>query len=284
MEPTRWGVLVGTDGSEASMHALDWAAREIAGTDAHVTVCYVADAPVVIDVPLPSDVREDASRYGRRVVDRALERIAGIAPSARTEGHVVAGNPAAELLRMAADAEQVVVGNRGAGGFEQLMLGSVGAQVAAHAPCPVTVVRAEGTGDTVLVGVDGSEPGERALEHAFAYAARHGLGVLAMHAVPAMVLVPPVPLSAWVPVEEISRHAEIVLADAVTRWSPKFPGVPVETKVVQGAAAKVLADASHGSALLVVGSRGHGGFGGLLLGSVSQAVIRHAACPVAISR
>ena len=115
------------------------------------------------------------------------------------------GNPAAELIRRAAGAEQVVVGSRGTGGFERLVLGSVGAEVAAHAPCPVVVVRGDRHDRReVVVGVDASDRSHRALEYAFQYAARHGGRVHAIHAVHAVTTrrrrwpMPPVSDRDWV--------------------------------------------------------------------------------------
>ena len=78
--------------------------------------------------------------------------------------------------------------------------------------------------------------------------------------------------------------ARELLADAVAPWALKYPAVEVEITVMAGSAPWALVQASNGAALVVVGSRGHGGFTGLLLGSVSQALLRHAACPVAVAR
>lgn len=286
MDATRWGVLVGIDGSEASLRAVEWVAADTAGTDAAITICFVVDLPVLIDVPAPHEVRENADHYGRQTVDRALIRLHHLAPTTEAKGHLISGNPAAELLRMSAEADQVVLGSHGGGGgFRQMVLGSVGAQVAAHAPCPVVVVRGERRdGQAVVVGVDGSPLGERALEYAFDFAARHGLGVRAIHAYPSVALVPPVPATIVTPRSELRQAAELLVERSVDAWSIKFPAVSVEPIAVPGSAAAALTEASKGSNLLVVGSRGHGGFAGLLLGSVSQAVLRHSDCPVAIVR
>ena len=144
MTDKRSEVLVGVDGSESSLRAAEWAAADAAAVGLMVTVCYVSDVSALADVPLPQDVRQAARAYGHRMVDRALVRIRRVAP-VEAAGEVVDGNPAAELIRRAAGAEQVVLGSRGVGGFERLVLGSVGAEVAAHAPCPVVVVRGEAT-------------------------------------------------------------------------------------------------------------------------------------------
>ena len=94
---------------------------------------------------------------------------------------------------------------------------------------------------------------------------------------------PPVSARAWVAPEQPLTAREL-LADAVAPWALKYPAVEVEVTVVEGSVAWALVQASNGAALVVVGSRGHGGFTGLLLGSVSQALLRHAECPVAVVR
>jgi nucleotide-binding universal stress UspA family protein len=286
MTDKRPEVLVGVDGSEPSLRAAEWAALDASTTGMSVTVCYVSNLSPLADVPLPQEVRQAARAYGHRMTGRALVRIREVAPVDAT-GQVTAGNPAAELIRRASAAEQVVLGSRGTGGFERLVLGSVGAEVAAHAPCPVIVVRGERHDrHEVVVGVDASDRSDRAVEYAFQYAARHGGRVHAIHAFhDRPVPLPPSPMSARdqvVPEHELS--ARELLADAVASWALKYPAVEVETTVVDGSAAWALVQASKGAALVVVGSRGHGGFAGLLLGSVSQALLRHADCPVAVVR
>jgi nucleotide-binding universal stress UspA family protein len=286
MTDKKSAILVGVDGSEPSLRAAEWAAADAAAAGLAVTICYVSDVSAVADVPLPRDVVLEARAYGHRMVDRALVRVRQTAP-VDAVGEIADGNPAAELIRRAAGAEQVVLGSRGAGGFEQLVLGSVGAEVAAHAPCPVVVVR----GDRherreVVVGVDASDRSHRALEYAFQYAARHGSRIHAVHAVhdrPAPMPMPPISARDWVAPEQHSAAREL-LADAVVPWALKYPAIQLETTVLDGSAAWALVQVSRSAALVVVGSRGHGGFTGLLLGSVSQALLRHAHCPVAVVR
>jgi nucleotide-binding universal stress UspA family protein len=289
MTDSRPFVLVGVDGSEPSLRAAEWAAADAAAAGLTVTVCYVSDVSALADVPLPQEVRQAARAYGRRMVDRALVRIRHATP-VDAAGEVADGNPAAELIRRAAGAQQVVLGSRGAGGFERLVLGSVGAEVAAHAPGPVVVVRGGGhERHEVVVGVDASDRSHRALEYAFQYAGRHGGRIHAVHAVHAVhdraapLPMPPVSARAWMAPEQ-NLAARELLADAVAPWALKYPAVEVESTVVDGSAAWGLVQASKGAALVVVGTRGHGGFTGLLLGSVSQALLRHTDCPVAVVR
>ncbi len=281
------GVLVGIDGSEQSLLAADWAASDAAAAGHTMTVCYVSDVSGLAGVPLPEQVLRDAHRFGQKALDRALVRIRQQAPGLAVTGRVADGNPAAELLRQGAESEQIVLGSRGIGGFEKVVLGSVGAEVAAHGTGPVIVVRGQqAERDQVVVGVDASERSDRALEYAFAYATRHGATVQAVHAIHqhgTPLPMPPVPGRPRTSPDD-RRAARELLADSVAAWTLKYPTVQVELTVVDSAAAWAIIDASKGAALVVVGSRGHGGFTGLLLGSVSQALLRHADCPVAVVR
>ena len=184
-------------------------------------------------------------------------------------------------------AELVVVGSRGLGGFTGLLLGSVGAQVAAHAHCPVLVVRPDEqpipVDGPVLVGVDGSESSRLAV----------GLGAdeAGLRDVPlVLVHVGPPDGDRTVPEEieesQAAYQAEAVrlLADASAVVRAEHPDLVVREHPVRAAgAAQGLIEASGTASLLVVGTRGRAGFAGLLLGSVSQAAIQHAHCPVLVA-
>ena len=171
----------------------------------------------------------------------------------------------------------IVVGSRGLGGFSGLLLGSVGVQLAAHAGCPVVVVRRDGRADgpeagRVVVGVDGSHDADRAMRFAFEQASFRGVGLTAVHTYIWPDSTGPGDMLPLVYDEDDLRDDERrLLAESVAGWTDKFPDVDVRRSVVRGTAAGVLTHLSHGAELLVVGSRGRGGFTGLLLGSVSQA-------------
>jgi nucleotide-binding universal stress UspA family protein len=183
----------------------------------------------------------------------------------------------------------VVVGHRGLGGFTGLLVGSVGVQAAAHAHCPVVVVRggeaAEPGAGHVLVGVDGSPLSDLAIDFAFSHATLHGLGVVALHVYqrPEFTVPGDQPLPG--PDGEDRRDYETrLLTDALAGYVDKYPDVPVHPKILMGRPSAVLVAESADAALTVVGSRGRGGFAGLLLGSTSQTVLQHAMGPVAVVR
>jgi nucleotide-binding universal stress UspA family protein len=280
-------VVVGVDGSACSLDAVDLAACEavLRNLPLHVIYAYVRpyiDVPAgAAPVPFYDDaLRDDAEQSVREAVERAR----ATAPSADVTGEAIIGPPAPTLVDQSRTASLVVIGDRGLGGFIGLLVGSVAVQLAAHARCPVLIARGrkDPTGD-VLVGVDGSLANEPAVGFAFEEAALRGVGLTALHAwthpVPAEPgeMLPLVYDAADVEVEQ-----ERVLVESLAGWRDKYPDVPVRRRLVRGHTRQVLIEATERAQLVVVGSRGRGGFTGLLFGSVSQALLHHSACPVAI--
>lgn len=283
------GVLVGVDGSGCADEALDWAAADAAARRVGLMVMAVADLPVLADAPVSAQVTNAAMAETRRTARVAAARARQLAPEVVVETRVVTGNPAGELLHMAAGAHEVVVGSRGHGGFGALMLGSTAGNIAAHAHCPAVVVRGRPAPEgRVVVGVDGSDRGDAALEYAFAHADRHGLALHAVSVCGPPIVPFPASLSPVPPVAvtmDFPRVREAVgraTAEAVERWSVKYPAVRTSWEVREGLPAHLLMETAQDAALLVLGSRGHGGLTGMLLGSISQAAVRHSPCPVAV--
>ncbi|MEU8344856.1 universal stress protein [Spirillospora sp. NPDC048832] len=280
-------IVVGTDGSEPSLLAIGWAAAEAARRGAALHVVYVV-APWLFDVPDDpgaAQVREQMLGDGQGIVDagvaRARERVSGL----EVTGEQTGGQPAKVLIERAWDALMLVTGPRGTGGLTGLVLGSVAMQVAMHAPCPVVIVRAaepSGHGE-VVVGVDGSPYGADAIGFAFEEASVRGVRLRALLAWTHPVstghgdMLPPV-----YDREILAAEEQRLLAESLAGWRAKYPDVEVAAEAVRGRAARVLAKASVHADLLVVGSRGRGGFTGLLLGSVGHAMLLRAHCPVAI--
>ncbi|GAA1403396.1 hypothetical protein GCM10009639_48190 [Kitasatospora putterlickiae] len=175
------------------------------------------------------------------------------------------------LARHSREAALVVVGSRGLGRFGALLIGSVAVHLAAHADCPVLIVRGRPDPDgPVLVAVDGTGVGAEALGFAFAEASARRAPLTALH------IAHP---STGRPDQE-----ERVLAEALAGWREKYPAVEPRSEVVEAHTRPALLEASREAQLLVVGARGRGGFAGLLLGSTSQAMIQHAHCPVVVVR
>jgi nucleotide-binding universal stress UspA family protein len=286
------GVLVGVDESACSQQALAWAAADALAKGLPLTVAGAVDLPHHPDIPLSGELVGSAEAAVRRRVDavaaRATRDLGGAIPE---HTRVLTGDPAAELLRLAAGADEVVLGSHGTGRFGRLLIGSVSGRVAEHAPCPAVVVRGgERTDGRVVVGIDTSPHSEPALDFGFAYAEAHAVPLVVLHVYTIGALVYPVmpyPIPPYPVVEEMERFRAEALRTAehsLGRWTEKYPGVDVRTEVSEGPAARELVNSSRSARLLVVGTRGHGGLAGMLLGSVSHAVLRHAFCPLAIAR
>ncbi|WP_432969259.1 universal stress protein [Dactylosporangium sp. CA-233914] len=284
-------VVVGVDGSRASLTAVDWAAADAAlcGCALRIMcafVCPALYAPALIAVPDEPGVQE----AGAGTVAEAAARAGAVAPGLEVRTDLQAQPPAAALVAASKEACTVVVGSRGRGGFAGLLLGSVGVQVADHAACPVVIVRhadrpAGHEAGRVVVGFDGSPCAERALRFAYEQAARREVGLTVVHAYPWPAGPRPGDTSPIVREPDDLREDERrALAGSTAGYAGQYPGVDVRHTVMHGRAGAVLTELSAGAELLVVGSRGRGGFTGLLLGSVSQSVIHHAAGPVAVVR
>lgn len=282
-------IVVGVDGSFDSGAALDWAVADARRRGAGIRVVHAVwvPTPAVVfgdtSMLAPPDVLLD---YGKEVLETARERVRLQDPAVYVETTLLVRRADEALLESAGDAVLIVVGRRGASGLGALALGSVSGRVAASAPCPTVVVppnAAPGDGP-VVVGVDGSEHSEAALRFALTEAALRQTAVIAVGA----YRIPSIPMP-LVDARTISRIAdeEHRLAEervhlAVDRVRPASDDVDVTVRVESGDPAGVLLDVGRDAALVVVGSRGLGRVRGLLLGSVSQAVLHQSTRPVAV--
>jgi nucleotide-binding universal stress UspA family protein len=281
-------IIAGVDGSQAGLEAAGWAAREAALRGVPLKVVHALPEWVVSDAargPYPQ-VAAWMRDSGAEVVTAGVERARKEAPGVAVDSALLAGDPRPALIQAAGEADLLVLGNHGLGGFRGLLLGSVAYGVAGHAPCDVVVVRGSPSPPRgeVVVGVDGSPAGAKVVEFAFAEAALHGVGLRAVHAWTLWVWSTG---GAFVPVVDGFEDEQIeirLLAEALAGLRERYPEVKVSEEVVQGHPVEVLRRASDGADLLVVGSRGSGAFAGLILGSVSQAMLHHARCPLAVIR
>jgi nucleotide-binding universal stress UspA family protein len=279
------GVLVGVDGSEASMVAVDWAAHNAACLDRSLTVCYVSPTFDQLGMPLRSELAQEYADRSRDITAAAANRARTAEPGLSVQTHVAYGQTAAELRDAAGETSTVVVGRHGVDRLRRLVIGSVSSQLATHALGPVVITKENPIADTgpVVVGVDDA-PQVAALEFAFAIASASGAAITALHAIriPGPLVAPYVP-----PVDSYIRQARATaqeqLDDAVAPWLRKYPDVDVRREVIDGSSADALVEASRGARLLVVGHRGRGGFTGLLMGSTAQHVLALAECPVAVT-
>ena len=279
-------ILAGVDGSESALDAVRWAAAEAQELRAPLHLITVFGWVPVPELEDPfrssSGAWESLRENAEKTLAAAAAEVRGVAPEVEVTTELLAGAPADLLVTASARARLLVVGHRGAGGFATLVLGSVGAAAAAHAACPVVVVRGEPrpTGP-VVVGVDGSRLSEAALEFAVDAALRRRTTLVAVHAWQDTADPRLATLIDW---DAVAAEEAAVLAERLAGRQDKHPDLTIERRLVRDRPAQELTALSEGAQLVVVGSRGRGGFAGLLLGSVSQALLRHAACPVAVVR
>lgn len=267
-------ILVAYDGSAEAELALRWAAEEAHGTGRGLHVVAVDDVPT--------------SPWGTAAVHRGEKVLAGVEESLGdldVEVETRVGHVTGELLSAAVSADMVVIGSRGHGRAADLLVGSVSQHLARHAPGPVVVVRPARATDShrIVVGVDGSTASSAALDYACQRAERTRETVVALHAWRTHAPSTDVWSSEPRDLKGLA-HRQVLLAESVAGLRSDHPDVVIEQEAVPVAPVTCLVDASRNASLVVVGSHGLGYFGGLLLGSVSQAVLQRAECPVAVVR
>jgi nucleotide-binding universal stress UspA family protein len=281
-------VVVGVDGSEHSLIAARWAATEAQRRDAALRVVLVYEhAWPGAQFDSPTILEARARQLADTLVATAVAQARTAAHGIRISGTTVRGRPSEKLIEQAENAALLVVGSRGHGGFVNLLSGSTSMQVATHAHGPVAIVRGHASAieGPVIVGVDGSPGSMEALEAAFEAAAKRNTELIAIRAFELPMVwggygVSPEYMD---PVKLEAEHREH-LANDLAAWRDKYPDVPVKTVVARGSAADVLIGVSKSAQLVVIGTRGHGGFAGLLLGSVGQHLMHHCESPVLIVR
>jgi nucleotide-binding universal stress UspA family protein len=284
-------VVVGYDGSPASEQALRLASREAHLRKVSLTVLVAWELPsidlgmgsgIAYDPDLPKALAEGAEKSARTAADRAAALQEGLDVSTA----VVSDTPSAALVEASRSAELVVVGSHGRGRFAGLLLGGVSRQVATHAHCPLLISRGEPRmSESVVVGIDGSPQGARALDFAFEEASLRGATLRVVHAWDVSVIGYDADYTDYPAggIFDDVREAETRLsAELLAGHTERYPDVPVEVSVSRGSPADVLVGAGEAADLVVVGSRGRGGFASLVLGSVSHRLIHHAPCDVAV--
>ena len=283
-------VLVAIDGSESALRAAHWAAAEATRRGRGLSIVHTYDWPLPNYRPVVVDsgvLHESVMSTARATLAAAVTSVTEAAPKLPITAEIISGPAVAVLLGLTRRVELLVLGSRGLGGFTGLLVGSVAVELVAHGHCPVGVVRGDqpAPGTPVVVGVDGSPTSEVAIALAFDQADSRGCDLVAVHSwtdstVPFGLGGHAQPVD-WSPMTEL---AENLLTESLAGWQEKYPGVTVRRVVERDRPASALLNAARDAQLLVVGSRGRGGFTGLTLGSVSQALIHHSPCPVLIAR
>ena len=283
-------VAVGIDGSHSARRAVRWAAAEADRRRARLRLvtAFGWEADQVVHPEL-------VQRYRDILLDRARSRLREAAaaaerevPDIELEQQLIVGHAIPVLSDEARRAQLVVIGDSGLGRVDGLLVGSVAVALAAHASCPVVVVRGTDQEPSatealpVVVGGDESPTSEAAIAFAFEAAAARQVPLVAVHTWGGLVAEPALaPLLDW---EAIEANERQLLSERLAGCAEKYPDVQVERLVTRGRPAHSLLEQAARAQLVVVGSRGRGGFSGLVLGSVSHAVLHRAPCPVAVVR
>lgn len=297
MDSVTGRIVVGYDGSQQSGTAVDWAAAEAQRRGLPLVVLHVVDYLGLVPSAMgpagwPGVFADDAAKIAAAGADRARHHVRDLDVTGLTEITGVAG----ALVEASKAAALLVVGTHGHGPLPGTLLGSVAFTVTAHAHCPVVVVRGDtgrrtGPDRPVIVGFDGSPASAAALQHAATVAADTNapLSVITTY----LPVLPRIRSSAdhvrhprdgtHPDFEAIARAgAHDTAIDGLRIARRQHPDLPATQRAIRGPAADILASAAARAGLLVVGSRGHGGFTGLILGSVSHRVIHTSPCPVVI--
>ncbi len=275
-------IVVGVDGSGRSLRAVMWAAHDAALRGCslrliHALPRWEGDFPL-----FPPGRFVEAERHGRAAVEEASSLVREAYPTLVITDHLLKGTPTQVLLAEVEDAHSVVLGAKGED-VGNMLMGSTALQLVGHAPCPVVVVGHASAGHhRVVAGTDGSVDSDRALEYAFMEAS---LREARLRVVSALGLPQGWPRHLLRPLpednEEVAERRRQV-EDQLAPLRVQYPDVVVEVHVHRLDPVPVLTDATHKADLLVVGSRGRGGFHGLAIGSVTHKLLHFVGCPMAV--
>ncbi|MBK1782832.1 universal stress protein [Prauserella sp. ASG 168] len=285
--------MAGVDGSPAALRAVRWAADTAAQHRVPLHLVHAAGYPDLYtgeSVPPPARFTEDL-RLQRWEFLHAAREVA--AETSGVEIHTVfePDPPIPSLIHTSRAARMIVLGSSGHSGLYGLLIGSTTLALVTHAHCPVVAVRGDATqvperGDPrpVVVGIDGSPLSERAIGYAFDEACFRDVELVAVHTwsdADTAVFSEARRHFDWEPVRDTEERR---LAERLAGWRERYPDVHVRRVLAKDRPRHELLDWSRRAQLVVVGSRGRGGFRGMLLGSTSQALVHNAECPVMIAR
>jgi nucleotide-binding universal stress UspA family protein len=285
------GIVVGVDESPAAKVAVQWATRDAELRKIPLTLVH-AISPDVAPWPharLPAGLARWQQDRGRRLTDDALtvvEQASQLGGPAEIHTEILSSAAIPSLVDLSKDAEMLVAGAQGGGRWPGRLFGSVSSGLLRYAHCPVVIVHDQDPTTPgpdqapVLVGIDGSLASELATAIAFDEASRRNVGLVALHAWS------DADVSDWPGIDwpATESMAEEVLAERLAGWQYQYPDVQVSRIVVRDKPARQLVQRSEDAQLIVVGSRGRGGFAQMLVGSVGESVAQMARVPVIVAR
>ena len=272
-------LVAAMDGSEESLRAVGWAAREavLRGVSLRIVSAVQVPAMIGLQVRVDRDFVADLVHQERdQAFGAAAARAAEVAPGLQVETAPLSGPSAQAVTASGSGALMLVLGSRGTGAFGWMTLGSVSRYAAAHASCPVVVVRGETAAvhGRVGIGIGDLDTCADSLTFAFEEASLRRASLMAIHA-----LHLPAPSGAW-DLAAIKADAVRQLTGLLDTWRNKYPDVPVSQDVVRGHTGRALVGLSARADLVVIGR--HAGHPVPGPGSVRHAVLNHALGPVAV--
>jgi nucleotide-binding universal stress UspA family protein len=281
-------IVVAVDGSAASEAAVRWAVRESLLQTIPLKLVHVVGAPTVTRslLRLPKGTGKSQDTHADQIVDDAVDLVHRTATGATADvagAEIYHSAAIPTLIELSEGAKMIVVGSNGRGALRGRFLGSVSTGLVHGAHCPVAVIhdRQPPAADApVVVGIDGSKSSELATRIAFKEAANRGVELVALHAWSDVELWE-VPEVDW---DAVAQGKVKLLDKRLAGWCERFPEVTVRRVVVRDQPTVHLADHAENAQLLVVGSRGRGGFAGLVLGSVSSILAHYVQIPLIVAR
>lgn len=276
-------IIVGVDGSEQSRAALDWALERATARGAEVELLHVAD-----DSFLSESVAflSEAQHASEQMLEAECAYAASRGFTGKVTGTAVVGHPIAEVAEASKRGDLVVLGAHEGSRLAGSFFGTRAVKIAAAAFCPVAVIpfKRHPAAAGVVVGVDGSEASTKAVAYAAEEASRRGVPLHAVYA-----WMPPLtPGLEYLWSDELAESqraaADEAIAIGVAGLASRYPDLVIERHTVQSPPVAALLNAAENAELLVVGSRGRGGFQRLLLGSVSHGLLQALPCPIIVTR
>jgi nucleotide-binding universal stress UspA family protein len=285
----RNSVVVGVDGSDSSKAAVRMAAELATERGLNLKIIHALDfAPYGFGGPYMDSggVYEWVEASGKTILAEAQEQAYVVNPIIDVCTELSIGSSAQWLVDLSETARMVVVGASGSGAAATALLGNTAINVTSHAHCPVVVVRGDAhSGGPVVVGVDGSRTSERAIAVGFHEASLRNAALVAVHVWSDLgPMTFDDPRNAALVPAGLEEDERAVLAERLAGWQEKYPDVQVSRKVYVDNPRARLLGWSKKAQLVVVGSRGRGGFTGMLLGSTSNSLVCGAHCPVVVVR
>lgn len=278
-------VVVGTDGSPTARHAADWAAVVATSRSVPLLLVAVVRPPSALGRMLNAEAHQaEVVAESEQLLAAEKAHILESHPNLTVDTAALVGSPAEVLIAATRDAELVVVGARGhSASFAVRTLGGLSDAVATHAEGPIAIVpeNAKDHDGPIVVGVDDAPEARAAIRLAFEIAQRVKRKVVAFHAYQAVVSG-----SRYYnkPTEELESELAVEVDGIVTPIAADHPGITWERRIMRHHPVWGLVEASKTASLIVLGSRGRGGFASMLLGSTSREVLRNSECPVFVVR